>query len=75
MGSTQTSKLSASKPFCGDVGTNITAAEIRESLGRAEVNGKTVTLLRRSLNSVPEITNAGRVLRISVPSFAYFCSD
>jgi hypothetical protein len=33
-----------------------------------EVNGKTVTLLRRSLNSVPEITNAGRVLRISVPT-------
>ena len=30
-----------------DAGTIVTAGEIRESLGLTEVNGKTVTLLRR----------------------------
>jgi hypothetical protein len=46
----------------------VNLGEKGRSIGRADVNGKTVTLLRRSLNSVPEMTKAGRVLRISVPT-------
>jgi hypothetical protein len=59
-GQTHTSRLSTDNPFSADEGTTTTAGEIRGSLGRFEVKGKTVTLLRFALNRVPEITSAGR---------------
>ena len=55
------------KPFFADAGTYTTAGEIPYFSTLAEVKGRTVTLLRGILTAVPEITKAGRVLRISVP--------
>ena len=55
------------KPFFTDAGTYTTAGEIPYFSTLAEVKGRTVTLLRGILKAVPEITKAGRVLRISVP--------
>ena len=68
MGSMHTSKLSNVKPFASDALTETTAGDILGSLGRDEVKGKTATLLRLSLKTVPEMITPGRVLRISVPT-------
>jgi hypothetical protein len=68
IGSIQTSKLSTARPFSGEAGTETTAGDNLGSLGRAEVKGNTVTLLRLLLKTVPEIINPGLVLRISVPT-------
>jgi hypothetical protein len=64
----QTSKLSTARPFSGEAGTETTAGDNLGSLGRAEVKGNTVTLLRLLLNMVPETISPGLVLRISVPT-------